>query len=391
MRRPTGLVLAVAGLAAGLLAGPALACTADRIAAVIDTTGQKLRQYNSETQPRLQGRMRQLGERNGWSSSEIEEKGYALISDDETRKLDEQAGALLTRLDRLGRETPSCERLAELETVSTQLLEVSAAKGAQMSARLDAALKAAPAARSETAAAEPAKPDQPKTQPQKTEQPKAEPPAKIAKAAPPPPPAMPPAKAPPPAAAEPAPRWQTETTPAPVAAIPELPPRAAVAADAEFSEEDIRAAGRGLFGSISANLASVIEYAFKSYGRPTGYILGSEGGGALVAGLRYGDGMLVTKRDGERRVYWQGPTVGYDLGLTGSQVMFLVYNVRDAEELFARYAGIDGSAYLVGGVGITFLKKGRIVLAPIRSGVGVRLGANIGYLKFTPQPSFNPF
>ena len=135
----------------------------------------------------------------------------------------------------------------------------------------------------------------------------------------------------------------------------------------------------------------MIDYAFTKYGKPSGYIIGSEGGGAFLAGLRYGDGNLVTKLAGERKVYWQGPSVGYDFGAAGSQVMFLVYNVTDAEQLYSRFAGVDGSAYLVGGVGITFLKKGPIVLAPIRTGLGLRIGANIGYLKFTPTPSLNPF
>jgi hypothetical protein len=172
---------------------------------------------------------------------------------------------------------------------------------------------------------------------------------------------------------------------------PQLPPPNADPAELEYSVEDIRAAGRGFFGSLSAGLASVIEYAFQRYGRPNGYVLGTEGGAALLAGLRYGEGRLVTKVTGDRKVFWQGPSVGYDFGLAGSRVMFLVYNLRDTEEMFARFAGIDGSAYLVGGVGITFLKRGSLILAPIRTGLGLRLGANVGYIKFTPQASINPF
>jgi hypothetical protein len=99
----------------------------------------------------------------------------------------------------------------------------------------------------------------------------------------------------------------------------------------------------------------------------------------------------VSKAAGEQPVYWQGPSFGYDLGVEGSRVMFLVYNLNEPDELFARFGGVDGSAYLVGGVGITFLKKGRVVLAPIRTGLGLRVGANVGYLKFTPKPSLNPF
>jgi len=349
----------------------ARACSAGEIAAVIDATGQRLRQINADTQPRLQTRMRQLGERERWAAADVEEKAYAYIADDEMRALDDQASGLLVRLDRLGSEQPTCERLAELKTVAGQLVEVTTARSTHISARLDGALRPASA----TVAA-----------------PKAEPAPKPQRA----PPAV---AAPAPAKPAPAaPAWQTETKQPPAGAVVpgpavvgELPPRVGDLADAEFSEDDIRAAGSGFFGSISANLASVMEYAFKSYGRPTGYVLGTEGGGALIAGLRYGDGTLVTKRFGERKVFWQGPSLGYDFGLAGSRVMFLVYNLRDGEELFTRFAGVDGSAYIIGGVGITFLKKGRLVLAPIRSGVGLRLGASVGYLKFTPTPSLNPF
>jgi hypothetical protein len=158
-----------------------------------------------------------------------------------------------------------------------------------------------------------------------------------------------------------------------------------------YNDEEIRAAGRGFFGTLSAGLASVIEYAFRSYGSPSGYVLGTEGGGAFLAGLRYGQGRLVTKTFGERPIYWQGPSLGTDFGIDGSRVMFLVYNIEQPEEVLTRFAGIDGSAYLVGGVGITFLKKGRLVLAPIRTGLGLRLGASVGYLKFTAEPSLNPF
>ena len=130
-----------------------------------------------------------------------------------------------------------------------------------------------------------------------------------------------------------------------------MTPAAADRGALEFSVDDIRAAGSGLFGTVSAELAAVIEYMFKSYGRPTGYILGTEGGAALVAGLRYGEGMLVTKLDGERKIYWQGPSVGYDLGLTGSRTMILIYNINNPDEILQRFGGVDGSAYLVGGAG----------------------------------------
>ena len=126
--------------------------------------------------------------------------------------------------------------------------------------------------------------------------------------------------------------------------------------------------GHGFFGSVSKGLASVIEYAFQKQGRPNGYILGQDAGGAFVAGLRYGEGILYTKDAGSRRVYWQGPSIGYDAGAEGSKVMMLVYNLRDPEEIYQRFGGVDGSAYLVGGVGVTFQKSGHVVVAPIRVG-----------------------
>jgi hypothetical protein len=163
------------------------------------------------------------------------------------------------------------------------------------------------------------------------------------------------------------------------------------AADGSYSSREILDAGRTFFGSVSKGLASVVEYAFKQQGRPNGYILGEDAGGAFVAGLRYGEGMLYTKDAGIHRVYWQGPSIGWDAGAEGSKVMMLVYNLRDPEEIYQRFAGVDGSAYLVGGVGMTFQKSGPVIVAPIRSGVGLRLGANIGYLKYTRRPTWNPF
>ena len=163
------------------------------------------------------------------------------------------------------------------------------------------------------------------------------------------------------------------------------------AADGSYSSREILEAGRNFFGSVSQGLASVVEHAFKKQGRPNGYILGEDAGGAFVAGLRYGEGMLYTKDAGTHRVYWQGPSIGWDAGAEGSKVMMLVYNLRDPEEIYQRFGGVDGSAYLVGGVGMTFQKSGPIIVAPIRSGVGLRLGANIGYLKYTRRPTWNPF
>jgi hypothetical protein len=158
-----------------------------------------------------------------------------------------------------------------------------------------------------------------------------------------------------------------------------------------FSIEEINEAGHRFFGRVSMSFAEAVEYTFQRAGRPNGYILGEEAGGAFIAGLRYGEGMLYTKDAGDHKVFWQGPSVGYDFGGEGSKTMVLVYNLQSPGEIYRTYAGVDGSAYLVGGVGVTFLARDHVVLAPIRSGLGLRLGANIGYLKYTREPTWNPF
>ncbi|HMI16054.1 MAG TPA: DUF1134 domain-containing protein, partial [Bradyrhizobium sp.] len=145
------------------------------------------------------------------------------------------------------------------------------------------------------------------------------------------------------------------------------------------------------FGNVSRGLASVIERAVSQWGLPNGYILGEEGSGAFVAGLRYGEGTLYTKNAGDLRVYWQGPSVGFDWGGDGARTMTLVYNLPATNAIYQRFAGIDGSAYIIGGFGMTALTANNIVLVPIRSGLGLRLGANIGYLKYTPRATWNPF
>lgn len=158
----------------------------------------------------------------------------------------------------------------------------------------------------------------------------------------------------------------------------------------QYSSNEILDAGHRFFGGVSRGLAQVVEKAFSQWGLPNGYVLGEEASGAFVVGLRYGEGTLFTKNAGDLRVFWQGPSVGFDTGGEGARTMMLVYNLPDTQAIYERFAGIDGSAYFIGGFGMTALTAGGIVLVPIRSGVGLRLGANIGYLKFTPRPTWNP-
>jgi hypothetical protein len=158
-----------------------------------------------------------------------------------------------------------------------------------------------------------------------------------------------------------------------------------------FTPGELVGTGHRFFGTVSRGLATVIETAVSRWGQPNGYVLGEEASGAFFGGLRYGEGMLYTKNAGDLKVYWQGPTLGWDFGGEGARTMMLVYNLPATEAIYQRFAGIDGSAYLVGGFGMTALTANDIVLVPIRAGVGLRLGANVGYLKFTPVSTWNPF
>ncbi|MCD1263112.1 DUF1134 domain-containing protein [Shinella sp. AETb1-6] len=159
----------------------------------------------------------------------------------------------------------------------------------------------------------------------------------------------------------------------------------------QYSMQEIIDAGHGFFGEASGGLAKVVERAFESYGLPNGYILGQEGSGAFVAGLTYGEGTLNTKNAGQHPVFWQGPSLGLDWGGQGSRTMMLVYNLPDVNALYDRFGGVSGSAYVIAGVGMQVNVNRDIVLVPIRTGVGARLGINAGYLKLTRQPTWNPF
>jgi hypothetical protein len=191
---------------------------------------------------------------------------------------------------------------------------------------------------------------------------------------------------PPPAVPYPPPAAAPYQPPAQASYPPPAPPR-----DDQFSAGELIDAGHHFFGGVSRGLAMIVQKAGSQWGQPNGYILGEEAGGAFVGGLRYGDGTLYTKNAGDRRVFWEGPTVGFDAGADGARTMMLVYNLPRTEAIFDRFGGIDGSAYFVGGLGMTALAAHDIVLVPIRSGVGFRLGANLGYLKFTSRPTWNPF
>ncbi|MBV8753648.1 MAG: DUF1134 domain-containing protein [Hyphomicrobiales bacterium] len=179
--------------------------------------------------------------------------------------------------------------------------------------------------------------------------------------------------------------------PAPVQPAPAQPAPPPEAGPPTFAPGELVAAGHRFFGGVSRGLATIIEKAVSQWGLPNGYVLGQEGGGAVVVGLRYGEGVLYTKNAGDLKVFWQGPSIGWDVGGEGARTMMLVYNLPATTAIYQHFAGVDGSAYFVGGFGMTVLTANRVVVIPIRAGVGVRLGANVGYLKFTDRATWNPF
>jgi hypothetical protein len=158
-----------------------------------------------------------------------------------------------------------------------------------------------------------------------------------------------------------------------------------------FSSRELVDSGHQFFGGAARGLALTMQEAFRRWGRPTGYILGQEGSGAFFGGLRYGEGALYMRRQPKQRIYWQGPSIGFDIGGNGVRTMMLVYNMHDMSEMDRRFGEIEGSAYVIAGFGLTAATADNIVVVPIRSGVGLRLGVNVGYIKFSAQPTWNPF
>jgi len=158
-----------------------------------------------------------------------------------------------------------------------------------------------------------------------------------------------------------------------------------------YSQDEVLQATKGFFGDTSKDLATIIEKIFKDQGQPNAYITGEEAAGAIAVGLRYGNGWLHRKTAGNRRVYWQGPSIGFDFGGNASKVFTLVYNLGDSSQIYQRFPGAEGTIYVVGGFGVNYQQAGRIILAPIRTGVGLRAGANVGYLSYSREQSIIPF
>ena len=171
----------------------------------------------------------------------------------------------------------------------------------------------------------------------------------------------------------------------------EIQARDKASAGGTYEEGDVVGAAEGVFGKGAAGLAGLIEKIFKEQGRPNAYIAGREAGGAVVVGVRYGSGTMYHKIEGQRQVYWTGPSVGFDLGANAAKTFVLVYNLDDSQELFHRFPAAEGNVYVIGGFTASYLRRGNTVLIPIRLGVGWRLGANLGYMRFSEKGRWLPF
>ena len=165
----------------------------------------------------------------------------------------------------------------------------------------------------------------------------------------------------------------------------------AAAGQAAYSDDEVVKAANSFFSTGAKELGDVLGKVLKDKGQPVAIIRGEEAGGAIGVGLRYGHGELVFKSGGSRKVYWQGPSVGFDVGANAVKVFALVYNLPSADNLFRRFPGVDGSLYFVGGFGVNYVQSGKVALAPVRFGAGWRQGVNIGYMKFTQTSKINPF
>jgi hypothetical protein len=388
----------------------AQSCDARAFGLQIDQAAQALRTLNHESEKRFHGRLDVLAKRHGWTDAQRADKAAAAMDDAKLEAFNNDIEELASQLDALS-ATPnsdvSCTRLDELKTVQQKLVTVMGQKSGFILAQLEAegakapvspyAKQPMPATGQQSASAAGAPHQQ-----AEIEQP-APWSANLAQT-----PAARPAQRQAPAPAQPGAPLQLRPAPqqpdARIAALPKpqsapvTPPTAPVVpppAGSGYTAEEIRQVGQGVFGSLTSDLAVLVNHTFKQYGQPNAYIAGGEGGGAFLAGLRYGEGKLYTRLNGvdtgPTHIWWQGPTLGADFGANGAQTLFLVYNLEDPANLYRRFPGLDGSAYVAGGLGMTVYRSGNTLIVPIRTGLGLRLGASIAYLKFTERASLNPF
>lgn len=413
-----GTAVTAVFIAAFPFAGNAAApCDEHAFGVQIDQTAQTLRTLNRDSEARFQERLAVLAKMKGWSEAQKADKAAAAMDDSKLESFNAEIEDLVGRLDALN-ATPknemSCSRLSDLKSVNDKLVGVMRRKAGFILAQLEAEGARAPiapygqvppAAQTVSATPSPAAPQEKSRKPPQIASAVVEPvpppaqsvpwSANVAKALR--QPAQPAAQqanaAPPAPAAAPLPLRPAASQPAPDGRVASLTPPPLSANG--YSPDEIRNAGEGVFGKLTGEFAVVMNHAFNTYGAPNAYIVGDEGGGAFLAGLRYGEGKLYTRINGVQAgpmpIHWQGPSLGADIGATGSRALFLVYNLNDGQGLYRRFPGIDGAAYVAGGFGLTVYKSGDLLIVPIRSGIGLRLGASLAYLKFTERASWNPF
>ena len=394
----------------------------------IDQTAQTLRTLNRDSESRFQERLGAIAKTQGWSEAQKADKAAAAMDDSKLETFNAEIEQLVSQLDTLN-VTPkndiSCDRLKELKAVNDKLIAVMRRKAGFILAQLESEgsrppispysqtpPKSAPlpqmASSTPADAAAPAAPNVPWSSnvtkalraPANGQQTKPAPAAaesapaqsgaqqtKTASAAEAPLSIKPPASS--------AQDARTASLKPPVSDGLPLPGPAPVPSTAGYSADEIRNAGRGVFGTLTSEFAAVVNHAFDTFGQPNAYIVGDEGGGAFLAGLRYGKGTLYARVNGTQMppadIFWQGPSLGADIGATGSRTLFLVYNLDEVPGLYRRFPGIDGSAYVAGGFGMTVFRSSNMYIVPIRTGLGLRLGASLAYLKFTDHASLNPF
>ncbi len=382
-------------------------CDARAFGLQIDQTAQALRTLNRESEARFQERLQAVGKAQGWTEAQKADKAAAAMDDSKLETFNAEIEQLVGQLDALN-VTPkndiSCARLNELKTVNDKLISVMRQKAGFILAQLEAEAASPPiapyseavsvdksGALPQTAAATPEQPPSSavpwSANVARVLRPAAQSGVQQTSAAP-------AAQAPAPLPLRPTPSQQQERVASLTPPAGDALPSATTNATG-YSVQEIRDAGEGVFGSLTSEFAVVINHAFKTYGQPNAYIVGDEGGGAFLAGLRYGQGKLYTRLNGEQTgpapIYWQGPSIGADIGATGSRALFLVYNLDNVSTLYRRFPGIDGAAYVAGGFGLTVYRSGNLLIVPIRTGLGLRLGASVAYLKFTERASLNPF
>lgn len=407
------IILAVLGQFAGATSALSqdATCSDDAVAETIDKIGSTLRSTEKQTRKVFRPKLEQLAKIKNMNIAQAESWLWLNLKNPAIIELDKKIDSSLGDVDRAGNiDDPSknCETIAKLNTIETNLKGLLQQRSELALAELNTHI---------TTAGTAATPRTPPAQTKQTATAKAKPvkaakPAAIARAAPKPAPAAAPAPVPGTITANDLePDWSAELQPGDVpgeatSALPRAGPQypgadynppgipypdPAQNSEKTFTVAEISQAGTGVFGNVSSHIAAAINGAFSKFGQPNAYVTGTEGGGALLAGITYGKGTLHLADGSDHDVYWNGPSLGYDLGADGSRVMFLIYNLRAKDQLFGRYPGVAGMAYLAGGVGVTVLNRNKTTIVPIRAGVGLRLGANLSYLRFSPYRRWNPF